>query len=124
MTVKECYEQAVAFLPEEPDENMEMEKFAVKWCNMLLAECLGYENIFRRANGLSEFSVAPKVHSENDEIPFNERLVAAAFPYGIARFVFRENDDIYGSNEFYQLYVNALSEATPLETVEIEDIYR
>ena len=47
-----------------------------------------------------------------------------AFPYGMARFIFRENGDISGSREFYQLYVIALSEATPVVLREVEDIYR
>ena len=32
MTVKECYEQAVSLIPEKPEENVEMQKFAVIWC--------------------------------------------------------------------------------------------
>lgn len=124
MTVNECYEQAVSLLPEKPEENADMERFALTWCNLLLAENLVYENICRRAKSLPEIEEIPKVFSKEEEIPFCDEFVRRVFPYGMARFVFRENDDIAGSHEFYQLYLNAISEATPLEVSEVEDIYR
>ena len=123
MTVKECYEQAVSLIPEKPEENLEMKKFAVTWCNILLAETLCHENILRKGKNLPEIGKVPQVGSENDEIPFDDEMVRKVFPYGMARFVFRENDDISGSHEFYQLYVNALSEAVPVFAEEIEDVY-
>ncbi len=123
MTVKECYEHAVSFLPENPEENTEMQKFAVVWCNILLAETMRNENVCRRAKGQEELKKVPLVKNEEDEIPYDEEMVRAAFPYGMARFVFRENDDISGSHEFYQLYVNALLESTPVIESEVEDVY-
>ena len=123
MTVKECYEQAVALVPETLEENPEMRKFAVPWCNILLAETLPYENAYRRIKKLPEIEAAPKVFKEDEEIPFNENMVRAAFPYGMARWIFRENEDISGSHEYYQLYSIALMEAVPLEFTEIEDFY-
>jgi hypothetical protein len=42
----------------------------------------------------------------------------------MAQFVFRENDDISSSREFYNRYVTALAEMTPLEYTEITDFYR
>ena len=123
MTVKECYEQAVSLIPEKPEENLEMRKFAVIWCNVLLAETLCHENILRKGKNLPEIEKVPQVENENDEIPFDDEMVRKVFPYGMARFVFRENDDISGSHEFYQLYVNALFEAVPVFAEEIEDAY-
>ena len=123
MTVKECYEHAVSFLPEKPEENTEMQKFAVVWCNILLAETMRNENVCRKAKGQEELKKVPLVKNGEDEIPYDEEMVRAAFPYGMARFVFRENDDISGSHEFYQLYVNALLESTPVIESEVEDVY-
>lgn len=123
MTVKECYEQAVAIIPEVPEDNVDMQKFAVPWCNILLAETISYENVYRRGKGLLELEAVPKVEKETDEIPFNENMVRAAFPYGMARWVLRENDDVSGSHEYYQLYTVALSESVPIIRTEIEDLY-
>lgn len=123
MTVFECYEMAVSFIPEVPEDNVDMQKHMVTWCNVLLADALNYENIYRRKNKMEQLVKPEKVANEDDEIPYNETLVATAFPYGMARFIFRENDDISGSHEFYQLYLNALTEATPLEIIEVEDVY-
>ena len=123
MTVKECFEQALSFVPELLEESVDTRKFAVIWCNILLAETLKNENLYRKANGIKEIKRVPQVFSEKDEIPYNEEMVMLAFPYGMARFIFRENDDISGSHEFYQFYVNALSETTPVALEEIEDVY-
>ena len=123
MTVKECYEQAVSFIPEVPEDNVDMQKHMVTWCNVLLAETFPHENIFRREKKLPELERVLSVENEEDEIPYNDRMVRAAFPYGMARWIFRENDDVAGSHEYYQLYATALSEATPLEVVEITDVY-
>ena len=123
MTVKECYEAAAAFLPERPEENPEMQKFAVSWCNILLAESFEHENIYRVTNGLEELEEVPRVAKESDVIPYNERLVRAAFPYGMARWMFRENEDIAASHEYYNLYAMALKEATPILMTEVKDIY-
>ena len=100
-----------------------MERFALTWCNLLLAENLVYENICRRAKSLPEIEEIPKVFSKEEEIPFYDEFVRRVFPYGMARFIFRENDDISGSHEFYQLYVNALLESTPVIEGEVEDVY-
>ena len=124
MTVKECYERAVSFIPEVPEDNVDMQKHAVTWANVLLADSLNTENVWRRVNKIKELDFAPKVSGEDDEIPYNEQLVSAAFPYGMARWIFRENDDVSGSHEYYQLYATALLEATPLEIVEVTDVYR
>lgn len=123
MKVKECFEQALGFLPEKPEENPELKKYAVNWCNILLAETFRNENVYRRAFGIQELPEIPKVESYEDEIPFSEEIVKAVFPYGMARWIFRENDDIAGSREYYGLYVTALSEATPVIIGEIEDFY-
>ena len=123
MTVKECYEHAVSLIPEKPEENLDMQKFAVTWCNILLAETLVHENILRKEKNLPKLTRVPQVEKDEDEIPFDDEMVRKVFPYGMARFVFRENDDVSGSHEFYQLYANALLEAVPVFAEEIEDVY-
>ena len=123
MTVYECYDRAVSFLPEVPEDNVDMQKHMIAWCNVLLSDSINNENVWRRVNGIKELDSPLKVSNGNDEIPYNEKLVSMAFPYGMARWIFRENDDVSGSREYYQLYTVALSEATPLEYTEIKDFY-
>ena len=124
MTVTECYERAVSFLPEVKEDNAEMQKHMVTWANILMADTINAENIYRRANGIEELFAPPKVKGQSDEIPYNEKLVAMAFPYGMARWVFRENDDVSGSREYYSLYAEAEAEATPVIYGEVEDAYK
>ena len=124
MTVKECFEKALSLVPELLEESVDTRRFAVTWCNILLAETLKNENLYRKANGIKEIKRVPQVFSEKDEIPYNEEMVMLAFPYGMARWIFRENDDVSGSHEYYQLYATAVMEATPMEIIEITDVYR
>lgn len=124
MTVMECYERAVSFLPEVKEDNADMQKHMVTWANVLLADTVNAENAYRIANGIEALSAPAKVAGQTEEIPYNEKLVAMAFPYGMARWVFRENDDIDGSREYYSLYAEAIAEATPVICGEVEDIYR
>lgn len=123
MTVIGCYESAVAFLPEELRDNVEMQEFAVRWCNVLLADCRSAENAYRKKHGQTELAVPLSVSSKTDVIPYNDALVQTAFPYGMARWVFRENEDVDGSREYYSMYTAAITESTPVITGEIEDIY-
>lgn len=124
MTVLECYERAVGFLPEVKEDNSEMQRHMVTWANILLADTVNAENIYRYANGMEELSSPLRVKAREDEIPYNEKLVEMAFPYGMARWVFRENDDISGSREYYSLYAAAVEEATPVIIGEVEDYYK
>jgi len=123
MTVMECYERAVSFLPEVKEDNAEMQKHMVTWANILMADTVNAENVYRRANGIAELDAPGKVTAQTEEIPYNEKLVAMAFPYGMARWVFRENDDVSGSREYYSLYAAAIEEATPVIYGEVEDYY-
>ncbi len=124
MTVKECYELAVSFIPEVPEDNTDMQKFMVPWTNVLMADTLNAENTYRRTMKMEQLVTVPKVTSQVEEIPYNDTLVRKAFPFGMARWIFRENDDVDGSREYYNLYAQAVTEATPLEITEIEDVYR
>ena len=123
MTVKECFETALSFLSETAEENPEMKKFSIAWCNVLLGETFEHENVYRIYKGKEELLHPLKVLGYEEEIPYNENLVRKAFPYGMARWMFRENDDISASHEYYSLYVNAIKEATPVLFGKIKDVY-
>lgn len=124
MTVRECFERAMSFVPENADENQELMSHAVTWANVLMSDTVNYENIYRRVHALPEVDSVPTVGSLEDEIPYNSRMVMAAFPLGMARWIFRDNEDVAGSHEYYQLYTVALTESTPIEYCEVEDVYR
>lgn len=84
---------------------------------------LEHENTYRRAKGLAEVGALPVLTEKDDEIPYNERLVRSAFPYGMARWMFRENEDIAASHEYYNLYIMAANDATPVIESEVKDNY-
>ena len=123
MKVMECFETALSFVPEMAEENPELQRFIVAWCNVLLGEMLGHENTYRRVNKMEELKVPPVLMDAKQEIPYNERLVRSAFPFGMARWIFRENEDIAASHEYYSLYITAANEATPVIEEEVKDIY-
>ena len=122
MKVRECYERALSFVPEDTAD-ASLEGYAVSWANQLLADTLEAENAIRKAAGEEELSSPPTVSSPEEEIPYHGALTAKAFPYGMARWIFRDEEDVSGSREYYSLYVAAIAEATPYLAGEIRDLY-
>ena len=41
----------------------------------------------------------------------------------MARWIFRESEDVAGSHEYYSLYLNAANDATPVIEGEVKDVY-
>lgn len=122
MKVRECYERALGFVPEEASDAA-LENYMTGWTNQLLADTFEVENAIRRAAGEAELLLPPVVSSPEDEIPYHDVLTAKAFPYGMARWIFRDEEDISGSREYYSLYVAAIREAVPYVVGAVRDIY-
>ncbi len=123
MTVKECYEITASFLPEKPEENPDMQRFMLSWCNMVMADTLIYENMWRRLNLVPVLEASPILVDADAEIPYNSELVHAVFPYGMARWAFRENDDVAAESLYHNLYSSAIRENAPAVTEEVKDVY-
>lgn len=123
MKVIECFERAIGFLPEAKGEDPTLLKFAVPWTNQLLADTMEAENAIRENAGEPVLASPPVVHDNEQEIPYHSPLVEKAFPYGMARWLFREDDDVAGSREYYSLFVAAVTEATPYRFGEVTDLY-
>ncbi len=124
MTVKECYEAAVAFLPEKPEENPEMQKFMLNWCNMLLAENFNYENFLREVKGKARLENTPVLNDGEQEIPYDENFVRAVFPLGMARWCFKESGDYSAEIQYHNLYSTAIIENLPVLMTEVKDEFR
>ena len=122
MKVRECYERALGFVPEEASDAA-LENYMVGWANQLLADTFEAENAIRRAEGEAELLLPPVLSSPEDEIPYYEVLTAKAFPYGMARWIFRDEEDVSGSREYYSLYVAAIREAVPYTVGTVRDVY-
>lgn len=123
MKVREVYERALAFLPEDMSANQDMQKFMVPWANTLMADTMEAENIYRKSENMPLLAVPPMVTEREQEIPYNERLVAKAFPYGMARWIFLEDEQVGVAREYYQYYAQAVYEATPALITDVEDAY-
>ena len=122
MEVLECYKRALGFVPE-GTADAALEDYIVDWANQILADTFDAENAIRRAAGEAELSEPLTVSSPEDEIPYHEILTAKAFPYGMARWIFRDEEDVSGSREYYSLYVAAIAEATPYTVGTVSDVY-
>ncbi len=124
MKVIECFERALGFLPEEKGDDPSLLKFVVPWTNQLLADTFEAENAIRESLGEPSLASSLFVSQAEEEIPYHSPLVEKAFPYGMARWLFREDDDVSGSREYYSLFVAAVAEATPYRFGEVRDVYR
>ena len=124
MNIQECYTLSLSFLSEiVVDQSKELEGFIVPWVNLLLAEALPYENSIRHAQREEELASAPQLTSMTDEIPYHDAIVRVALPYGLASYLFQDDENDYRSQVYRNQYIAALQDAMQLQEEDIVDVY-
>lgn len=123
MTADQIYTAAIAFISEKPQGN-ETKGFALHWLSSLLCEALPYENAIREGRGEALLPTAPLLTSWEEEIGYHDSIVRIALPFGLAAYLFTDDDNDYRSQDFRGRFINALREATPGVVGEIGDVYR
>lgn len=111
ITVNDVLVTAMGFLPDRQSDNPELSDFIVGWINLLLQECLPTENSIRHAKGLPLLDAAPMVSSVTDVIDYQDEITRVALPYGVAYYVYIDDDNEYRSQDMRGRFVNALDEA-------------
>ena len=120
MTGKEVLKLSLNLLFEETDE---YNSAAVSFLNLLIPELFVTEQQIRKAKGLEELSAVPYIESLEDEIPYNEELVRAALPFGLAAHITFDDGDMAKVSYFRQLYVNAVNTFTAAYPEMVVDHY-
>ena len=110
VTANDVYTLALSFLGERPADNDMKNYYAIPWLNMLLHECLPYENSMRAFNGTAKLLTAPTLTALTDTIDYQDSITRVALPYGLASLVFQDDDNEYRAEKYRNLYTSALSE--------------
>ena len=118
MIVKDIYENALAMNLARTDEDTELEYFAVKLFNVLLAETREHNNCIRIKKGLEPFAQAPIVLSLYDAMPYEKELYAP-LSYGLASKLLAAQEETTLAALYNNQYVTLLDMATPYVAVEV-----
>jgi len=123
MTGQQIYEIASSFLYERDNEDLDSKEFALGFLNILLQEALPYENSIRQWNGIDELLKAQYLTSLEDEIEYDDAIVRAALPYGLASWYFQEAMDNFQAENYRNKYISALHDVQKYNITSIVDIY-
>ncbi len=125
MQAEKIYKNALSFIFERPDKDVDFKYFFLNFLNTVLVEALPYENVIREASGAEKLLNAPEIADISEEVPYNEEICRVALPYGVASFYFQDEGDDYKSQDYRARYINALTSACQkaFTISEIEDVY-
>lgn len=122
MTVQTAMERALALLPVKPAQTDGLMDYALHWANLAAAECLPCENAIRAERGEEELAAAPEFSSLQDEIPFEDRVLAP-FVYALGSLAAKDDGDSEWMNILRARCSGLLQELTPWVRDSIEDVY-
>lgn len=109
MTVRELYAIAAAMVGDRENIDKDERDLSVQYMNVLLQEALPCENSIRAKNGDRELDSAPFAMSLDDSIIYDNALVRAAFPYGLA-WQFHQADGNLGlAAQYRNMFIDAVN---------------
>lgn len=110
MTGSQLLARALALLATSGAEAPEYADAALPLVNLLLAETFGADNALRAAAGAAEAAAPQSIGALSEALPCDERLAAAALPYGLAARLLLGDDDAARAAVFHNLYVAAVAD--------------
>lgn len=97
--------------------------FGVPWANLLMADSFEIEQNIRRAKGCPLLERLPVLGSLSDEVPYDEKLVSAAFVFGFASLIADAGSDRELGAELRARYMLAAQNAAKAYEHAISDCY-
>lgn len=123
LTADDVYTAALAYVYEYKEKDKDYSKFFLNFLNALLCEALPYENGIREAAGRTPLITAPLVKDKMEVIPYDERIVRLALPYGVASCYFQDEGDTYLMERYRNLYIEALEALNRAVVTEMDLAY-
>lgn len=108
MTVRDIYILAAALIGDRENDDRDERDLAPSYMTILLQEALNCENSIRERDGQELLTVAP-VLGLDDEIPYHDELVRAAFPYGLAWQYHQEAGNLGLSAQYRNMFIEAVN---------------
>lgn len=121
MKVNDLIELACAILNDSP--NTADITYSVHQLNMLLQDCLDVENSILAYKGAEQRDEAQRINSIDDEIEYDDSLVRAALPYGLAEFYYRAIGDARNAQDCKNNYESAKYQASKYSYVRADNYY-
>jgi hypothetical protein len=109
MTVREVYVTAAAFIGDREYDDTDERDFSIPYINVLLQEALECENSNRAMNGDRELESAPYVTDLDDALVYSDKLVRAAFPYGLAWQYHQEAGNLGLAAQYRNMFIEAVN---------------
>ena len=125
MTGNDIFATAAAYLSQSVEDSEDLAPFVPLWLNVLLAECLPYENMLRTQQGMEPLAEAPRLTQDamDADIPYREVILRTALPYGLASEFWRDDDNDYRTQDFRAKYISALADLQKATPEPIADVY-
>ena len=122
-TENDIYAVALSYIGETSTTMPDLNGFVLGWINQLLQEALPYENSVRERNEDTLLTTAPTLTSLTDTVSYCDDITRIALPYGLAVYVYQDDDDKQFSIMYRQKFINALKDAEKYNVEDIEDEY-
>lgn len=123
MTIEDAYKRALSLDSSLPSQDDSLEDHAVNLTNMWLLETLPAENAVRYQGQMKMLASAPTLTKMSDTVPYSTGI-NSGLPYWIASFLMKDGGDNVWANRYYEMYLNATSNNTPLMEVPPVDVWR
>lgn len=121
MTGEQLFQRAVMLLGQELSDAAYLRTFGLPCINQLLWDTLHCQQALAVSRGAELPQQAPSLTQFEDRIPYEDDLVSACFPYGLAALLVAE-DDREEYNRFYAEFEQRLSRYCPCEFTTLEDL--
>ena len=110
LTVYDVYVIAAAFIGDRENDDQDEIDFAPIYMKVLLQEALPTENRLRVAEGMTELTIAP-TPGINDTIPYSDKIVRGALPYGLAWQYHQDAGNLSLATEYRNMFIDGLENA-------------
>ena len=108
ITVRDVYIMAAALIGDRENDDRDERDLSAQHMKILLQEALNCENSMRERDGQEPLTVAP-VLGLDDEIPYHDELVRAAFPYGLAWQYHQDAGNWVLAGQYRTMFVDAVN---------------
>lgn len=118
MTAKEIYENALALNISRTDEEDDMEYFAVRIMNIILAETFYSNNQLREKKGKQPLKNAVRISGVDDVLEYEDELYAP-MSYALASKLLQAQEEYNLAAVYNNQYVTLLELMTPAVEMEV-----
>jgi hypothetical protein len=110
LTVNELLQNALALFAETDASDADYQALAIFHTNMVLAETFEVNNRMRERAGKEELTEIPSVTALTDTIPYEDKLLRFALPFGLAEKLYFDEDNDGRLSMFKQEYANRVNQ--------------